>query len=109
MIAEILDAERKPVLKNVVLRTGGTIDMPPLPVIPVKPDPSPTKRPYTVPAEIVEKNPWLVDIRVVDIFRAIILAAVIVPVLNDVAITSPMFMNPLSLPIVRLSTVSDDI
>ena len=41
MIAEILDADKKPVLKNVVLRTGGTIAMPPL-AIPVTPEPSPT-------------------------------------------------------------------
>ena len=43
-------------LSKVVLKTGGTIDIPPL-AIPVKPDPSPTKRPNTLPAEIVEKNP----------------------------------------------------
>ena len=41
VIAETLDADKKPVLKNVVLRTGGIIAMPPL-AIPVKPDPSPT-------------------------------------------------------------------
>ena len=38
-----------------MLRTGGTIEIPP--PIPVKPDPSPTKRPNIVPAEIVEKKP----------------------------------------------------
>ena len=43
MIAEILEADKKPVLMKVVLRTGGTIK-PPV-AIPVKPDPSPTKRP----------------------------------------------------------------
>ena len=43
-------------LKNVVLRTGGTIDIPPL-GIPVKPDPSPTNLAKIVPAEIVEKKP----------------------------------------------------
>ena len=44
MIAEILEADKKPVLKKVVLRTGGIIDMPPL-AIPVNPDPFPIKRP----------------------------------------------------------------
>ena len=43
-------------LSRVVLRIGGIIDTPPL-VIPINPDPSPTKRPKIVPAEIVEKNP----------------------------------------------------
>ena len=38
---EIFLADKKPVLKNVVLRTGGTVDIPPL-GSPVKPDPSPT-------------------------------------------------------------------
>jgi hypothetical protein len=55
-VTEILDADKKPVLKNNVLRTGGIIDIPPL-AMPVNPDPSPTKRPKIVPAEIVEKNP----------------------------------------------------
>ena len=40
----MLEADKKPVLKKVVLRTGGTIDIPPL-ARPVNPDPSPTKRP----------------------------------------------------------------
>jgi len=40
VITEILEADKKPVLKKVVLRTGGTIDIPPL-GRPVKPDPSP--------------------------------------------------------------------
>ena len=31
-----------PVLNKVVLRTGGTIDIPVAPVIPVRPEPSPT-------------------------------------------------------------------
>ena len=47
-----------------MLRTGGTIDIPP---IPVKPDPSPTKRPNIVPAEIVEKKPNEVDIVIAEI------------------------------------------
>ena len=50
-------AVKVPVLKRVVLNTGGTYDIPPPPTIPVNPDPSPIKRPNTVPAEIVEKNP----------------------------------------------------
>ena len=29
-MAETFEADRKPVLKNVVLRIGGTIDMPPV-------------------------------------------------------------------------------
>ena len=99
MIAEIFLADKKPVLKNVVLRTGGITATPPLPpVIPVNPDPSPMKRPYTIPAEIVENQPYVVDIE----------AAVIRIVLSEPAIISPIFINPLSLPIVRLSTVSDD-
>ena len=44
-----------PVLSNVVLRTGGNTETPP--AIPVKPEPSPTNLPYTIPAESVEKNP----------------------------------------------------
>ena len=44
VIAEILLADKKPVLKKVVLRIGGTIDIPPL-GIPVKPDPSPINLP----------------------------------------------------------------
>jgi hypothetical protein len=38
---EILLAVRIPVLRRVVLRIGGTVDIPPL-GIPVKPDQSPT-------------------------------------------------------------------
>ena len=53
----MLLAVRRPVLRRVVLRIGGTIDIPPLATIPVRPEPSPTNFPYTVPAEIVEKNP----------------------------------------------------
>jgi hypothetical protein len=49
-------AVKIPVLRRVVLRTGGIIDTPPL-VIPVNLDPSPTNLPKIVPAEIVEKNP----------------------------------------------------
>ena len=32
-MAEILEADKKPVLKKVVLRIGGTIDIPPPPVL----------------------------------------------------------------------------
>ena len=53
-------AVKAPVLKRVVLRTGGTTDTPV--AIPVKADPSPIKRPKILPVEIVEKNPKLVDI-----------------------------------------------
>ena len=59
----IMLAVKFPVLKRVVLRIGGTNDIPPpAPTIPVNNDPSPTKRPNTVPAEIVEKKPNEVDI-----------------------------------------------
>ena len=44
------------VLREIVLRLGGKA--PTLVVtIPVKPEPSPKNLPYTLPAEIVEKNP----------------------------------------------------
>ena len=58
----MLVAVRRPVLSRVVLRIGGTIDIPPLTTIPVRPEPSPTNLPKIVPAEIVEKKPKLVDI-----------------------------------------------
>jgi len=55
---DIFLAVRRPVLRRVVLRIGGNAEIPPVaPVIPVRPDPSPTNFPYTVPAEIVEKKP----------------------------------------------------
>jgi hypothetical protein len=50
-VVEILLAVKIPVLRRVVLRIGGRLG------IPVNPDPSPTKRPKIVPAEIVEKKP----------------------------------------------------
>ena len=59
-----MDADKKPVLKKVVLRTAGTIDIPP---IPVNKDPSPTKRPKILPLEIVEKKPNEVDIDTAEI------------------------------------------
>ena len=40
--AEMLLAVRRPVLRRVVLRIGGTIEMPVVPTIPVRPEPSPT-------------------------------------------------------------------
>ena len=52
MIAEILLAVRRPVLKEFVLRTAGTIKG-----TFVRSDPSPTCFAYTVPADIVEKKP----------------------------------------------------
>ena len=64
---EILLAVKIPVLRRVVLRIGGTIDIPPPPLMPVRPDPSPTKRPNIVPAEIVEKKPNEVDILTAEI------------------------------------------
>ena len=48
-------AVKIPVLRRVVLRTGGTTDTPV--AIPVNKDPSPTKRPKILPVEIVEKKP----------------------------------------------------
>ena len=41
-MVEIVDAVNKPVLRRVVLRIGGTIEMPPPPGTFVKPEPSPT-------------------------------------------------------------------
>ena len=52
---EMFLAVKIPVLRRVVLSTGGIIDTPL--VIPVNLDPSPTNLPKIVPAEIVEKNP----------------------------------------------------
>jgi hypothetical protein len=66
-MVEILLAVKIPVLRRVVLRMGGTIDIPPPPLMPVRPDPSPTKRPNIVPAEIVEKKPNEVDILTAEI------------------------------------------
>ena len=69
IVVEMLRAVKIPVLKRVVLRTGGTKDIPPPAVIPVSKDPSPTKRPNTVPAEIVEKKPNEVDIVTAEILE----------------------------------------
>ena len=41
-MVEIVDAVNNPVLRRVVLRIGGTIEIPPVPETFVKPDPSPT-------------------------------------------------------------------
>ena len=46
---------------------------------------------------------------VVDIFIAIRFPVVTCMVLSEVAIISPMFVNPISLPIKSESTVKDDI
>ena len=57
-------------LKKVVLRTGGTVDIPPL-AIPVKPDPSPMNLAKIVDADIVVKNPKLVEIEFAEILQAV--------------------------------------
>jgi len=107
VIAETLDADKKPVLKNVVLRTGGTIDMPPL-AIPVKPDPSPINLPYMLPVDIVEKNPYDVESRTVDIPNALMDPALTINVLNEVVTISPIFTYPKLPPIINEFTVSDE-
>jgi hypothetical protein len=56
-IAEILEADKKPVLRVFVLRTAGTEK-----ATLVSSEPSPICLPYTDPVEIVEKNPDEVDI-----------------------------------------------
>jgi len=56
VVAEILHAVRRLVLRVLVLTKAG-IEKEPLPLTPVKAEPSPTNFPKTVPAEIVEKNP----------------------------------------------------
>ena len=66
-VVEMLRAVKIPVLSKVVLKMGGTIDIPPLAAIHVSPEPSPTKRPNTLPAEIVEKKPNEVDIDTAEI------------------------------------------
>ena len=66
-VVDMLRAVKIPVLSKVVLKMGGTIDIPPLAAIPVSKDPSPIKRPNTVPAEIVEKKPNEVDIDTAEI------------------------------------------
>ena len=68
---EILLAVKIPVLRRVVLRIGGTVDIPPPPLMPVRPDPSPTKRPNIVPAEIDEKKPNEVDILTAEILDTV--------------------------------------
>ena len=60
-VVDILLAVNIPVLSIVVLKIGGTANEV-VPIIPVNPDPSPTKRPNIVPAEIVEKKPKLVEV-----------------------------------------------
>ena len=94
-------------LKNVVLKTGGIIDNPPL-AIPVNPDPSPIKRPKILPAEIVEKIPKLVDNTTVEIPVAVMEPAFIINVLSEVVTMSPIFTYPKVPPIINESTVNDE-
>jgi hypothetical protein len=47
-----LDADKKPVLKNVVLRIGGLENL-----SPVSSEPSPINLPYIAPDDKVEKKP----------------------------------------------------
>ena len=60
VIAEILEADRNPVLRKLVLRMGGKL-VNPAAGRPVSKDPSPTKRPNTDPDEIVETNNCCVE------------------------------------------------
>ena len=103
----MLEADKKPVLKKVVLRIGGIIDEPPL-AIPVNPDPSPTNLPKILPAEIVEKIPKLVDSITVEIPVAVIEPAFIINVLSDVVTISPMLTYPNEPPIINELTVNDE-
>ena len=57
----------------------------------------------------MEKKPYNDDIVVADIAGAIKLAVVTTIVLRDVAIISPIFVYPISLPIKSESTVKEDI
>ena len=57
----------------------------------------------------MEKKPYNDDIVVADIAGAIKLAVVTTSVLRDVAIISPIFVYPISLPIKSESTVKEDI
>jgi hypothetical protein len=103
----MFEADKKPVLKKVVLRTGGIIDTPPL-AIPVNPDPSPTNLPKILPAEIVEKRPILVESETVEMPVAKIEPALIINVLNEVVTMSPMFTYPKVPPINNELTVKDE-
>ena len=94
-------------LKNVVLKTGGIIDNPPL-AIPVNPDPSPTNLPKILPAEIVEKMPKLVDSITVEIPVAVMEPVFIINVLSEVVTISPMFTYPKVPPIINELTVNDE-
>jgi hypothetical protein len=60
VIAEILEADRNPVLRKLVLRMGGKL-VNPAAGRPVRSEPSPTKRPNTDPDEIVETNNCCVE------------------------------------------------
>ena len=103
----MFEADKKPVLKKVVLRTGGIIANPPL-AIPVNPDPSPTNLPKILPAEIVEKTPKLVDSKTVEIPVALIEPALIINVLSEVVTISPIFTYPKVPPIINELTVKDE-
>ena len=92
-----------PVLRRVVLRTGGKEVMPPPLIIPVRPEPSPTNLPYILPAEIVEKNPKVVDIPV-----ALIEPVLIIIVLSDVVTISPILIYPRLPPIINELTTIDE-
>ena len=59
-IAEILEADKNPVLRKLVLRMGGKL-VNPAAGRPVNCEPSPTKRPKTDPDEIVETNNCCVE------------------------------------------------
>jgi len=52
---DTFEAVNKLVLRVVVLKKGGTTEIPV--GRPVKPEPSPTNFPYILPEEIVEKKP----------------------------------------------------
>ena len=90
-----------PVLNKVVLRIGGNADIPL--AIPVRPEPSPMNFPYIFPAEIVEKNPKLVDIPV-----ALIEPVLIIIVLSDVVTISPILIYPRLPPIIKEFTTIDE-
>ena len=54
-LVDTFEAVNKLVLRVVVLKKGGTTEIPD--GRPVRPEPSPTNFPYMLPADIVEKNP----------------------------------------------------
>ena len=74
---EILEAERIPVLRKVVLKMGGK-DVSPAAGRPVNKDPSPICLPKKLPEEIVEKNPYIVEIEATEMLLATIKFVLIV-------------------------------